>query len=137
MIAFLCGLLFALGLGLAGMTQPAKVIAFLDVSGTWDPSLLFVMGGAISVMVPVWRVLARRGRGFGNVRAPVFDKTHVDGALVVGAAIFGVGWGLSGYCPGPALVSMAGATFSPLVFVFSMAVGTLAARLFRKITAAA
>ena len=134
MIAFVCGLVFAVGLGLAGMTQPAKVVGFLDVSGAWDPSLLFVMAGAIAVMLPSWRILARRGRGFRGIAAPAFDKTHIDGALVAGAAIFGVGWGLSGYCPGPALVSMSGGGFSPLVFVSSMVAGILAVRLIRKIT---
>lgn len=132
MISFVAGVLFAIGLGLSGMTQPAKVLAFLDVSGTWDPSLLFVMAGAIGVMLPAWRFLARRGRAFGGAAAPIFEKAHVDSTLVAGAAIFGVGWGLSGYCPGPALVSLAGATFPPLVFVFAMIGGMIALRFVRR-----
>jgi uncharacterized protein len=131
-IAFLAGLLFAIGLGVAGMTQPAKILAFLDVTGAWDPSLLFVMGGAIGVMLPAWRILSRRGRAFGGAPIPLFEKAAVDAPLVIGAAIFGVGWGLSGYCPGPALVSLASLTLPPVIFVTGMILGMISLRFVRR-----
>lgn len=127
-VALLTGVIFGVGLLLSGMATPAKVIAFLDVGGAWDPALAFVMAGAIGAHAPlVW--LARRRK------TPLFDaKFHwptvlaIDPALIAGAAIFGVGWGISGYCPGPALVSLGTGTTSILVFVGAMLVGTLATR---------
>ncbi len=123
---FLCGLVFALGLGLSGMTQPSKVVGFLDVTGSWDPSLAFVMIGAIGVHF----VFVRRARA---TRSPLFGSTfdwpasaRVDAQLVAGAAIFGLGWGIAGYCPGPAVVSAASLAPGPLVFVAAMAAGMLA-----------
>jgi hypothetical protein len=125
--AFLCGAVFALGLGLSGMTQPSKVIGFLDVAGRWDPSLAFVMLGAIGVHFVFVRIAKRRA-------APRFaagfvwpTAKSVDAPLIVGALIFGVGWGMAGYCPGPALVSLASFAPSVVVFVAAMAVGTLVA----------
>ncbi len=125
--SFGCGLLFALGLGLSGMTQPSKVLGFLDVAGPWDPSLAFVMIGAIGVHFLFVR-LARR------VRVPRFGvrfswpvTAGIDARLILGAAIFGVGWGLAGYCPGPALVSLASLTPSILLFVGAMAIGSIVA----------
>ncbi len=117
---WISGLLFALGLGISGMTDPAKVIAFLDVTGSWDPSLALVMGGAIAVHFFAIRWAARRS-------APLLDREFhlpkartVDGPLLVGAALFGAGWGAAGYCPGPALVATAGFERGPLLFVASM-----------------
>lgn len=117
------GVVFGIGLLISGMTVPANVTAFLDVGGAWDPSLAFVMGGAIAVFAPfVW--LARRRR------APLFAVKFewptlrtIDLRLVAGSAVFGVGWGLSGYCPGPALVSAASST-SVLAFIAAMVVGS-------------
>jgi uncharacterized membrane protein YedE/YeeE len=116
--ALMCGWLFALGLGVAGMTQPAKIIAFLDITGSWDSSLLFVMAGAVMVGLIFFPRILRR-------RVPVLeDRFHVpetkliDIRLVAGAAIFGVGWGLSGFCPGPAIVSLV--TAEPAVLVFAV-----------------
>ena len=125
-VAAICGLLFALGLGLGGMTNPLKVQAFLDVLGKWDPSLMFVMGGGIAVGVWTFRAAKRRahpllGGDFGWPRA-----TRVDAPLLAGAAIFGVGWGLTGYCPGPALVSVGAGRIGPVVAVSSMVLGMLA-----------
>jgi uncharacterized protein len=125
--SFGCGLLFALGLGLSGMTQPSKIIRFLDVAGPWDPSLAFVMIGAIGVHFLFVRV-ARRARvtRFGaRFSWPV--TAGIDARLIAGAAIFGVGWGLSGYCPGPALVSLATLAPSVLLFVAAMALGSIVA----------
>lgn len=121
--AALAGLVFALGLGLSGMTQPSKVIGFLDVTGDWDPSLAFVMVGAIAVHLTAYRLLRGRGRPLLAGRFHLPTRSDIDLSLVLGAAIFGVGWGLGGYCPGPALVS-AGALQKPaLIFLAAMAAG--------------
>ena len=118
-VAFVSGLLFALGLGVAGMTQPSRVLAFLDVAGSWDPSLAFVMAGAIAVYMPIfWWA---RGRLAPRLHLPT--RKDIDVRLVVGAAMFGVGWGLAGYCPGPALVSLATLTGPALVFAIALLVG--------------
>jgi len=127
-VALLTGVIFGVGLLISGMATPAKVIAFLDVGGAWDPALAFVMAGAIGAHAPlVW--LARRRK------TPLFEPTFhwptvhtIDPGLIAGAASFGVGWGIAGYCPGPALVSLGTGTTSILVFVGAMLVGTLAAR---------
>jgi uncharacterized membrane protein YedE/YeeE len=120
-LAALCaGVVFSLGLGLSGMTQPAKIIGFLDVGGRWDPSLLLVMAGAIAVYLPAWRLMKRRGVAVNGEPLAVPTKLGLDWRLLVGAAVFGIGWGLSGYCPGPAITSVAGGMTSALVFVASM-----------------
>ena len=117
--AFASGLLFAVGLGIAGMTQPAKVIGFLDVFGAWDPSLALVMVGAIAVYMPVfWWVRREHGP---QLHLPT--RRHVDLRTVLGAALFGVGWGLAGYCPGPALVSLATLAGPALAFGVAMLAG--------------
>lgn len=115
LVPFVSGLLFALGLGLSGMTSPAKVIAFLDVFGGWDPSLAFVMGGAVLVYLPAVQWL-RRSAGSSRPRALRVADGPIDLPLLLGAALFGVGWGLSGLCPGPALVSLAGGGGGVFVF---------------------
>jgi uncharacterized membrane protein YedE/YeeE len=126
-LAFGCGLLFALGLGLAGMTRPSKVLGFLDVGGRWDPSLALVMMGAIAVHLPLRRL--RRPAPGGDIGCAADDgdadgtASAIDRRLVIGAALFGVGWGLSGYCPGPALVSLAGGSIGVLTFVGAMLIG--------------
>jgi hypothetical protein len=121
--AFAFGVIFALGLGMAGMTQPAKVIGFLDVAGAWDPTLAFVMGGAVLVGVLAFPRILRRPTAVLGDRFALPAKRTIDGPLLVGAALFGVGWGLSGYCPGPALVSLVTLTPSVLVFVACMGAG--------------
>lgn len=121
--AFACGFLFAMGLGVSGMTQPGKVTAFLDLTGSWDPSLLFVMVGAISVYAVGYRLVTKRARPLLGEAFLLPDPGRVDRRLILGASIFGVGWGLAGYCPGPALVSLATLRFEPLVFVAAMLVG--------------
>ena len=128
LLALLSGLVFAAGLGLSGMTKPAKVVGFLDVSGDWDPSLLFVMAGAISVYAVAVALARRRGT---PLFAPSFvwpSLKDIDTRLVGGAAIFGVGWGLSGWCPGPALVSVASLSREALVFVATLAATLLVMR---------
>ena len=117
LVPALSGLLFALGLGLSGMTRPVKVTAFLDVFGAWDPSLAFVMGGAILVHLPFVAWLRRRRPGL------IGPHGAIDGRLIAGAAVFGVGWGLSGLCPGPAFVALAGGSASVAIFVVCLFVG--------------
>ena len=125
--AFLLGIVFAVGLGISGMTQPAKIIGFLDVTGNWDPSLLFVMAGAVAVTVVTFPWVLRRGRPLVTADFRLPTRKAVDCALVIGAALFGIGWGLAGYCPGPALVSAATGSEPVLVFVFAMISGLVAA----------
>ena len=122
-LAALAGIVFAIGLVIADMTSPARVVGFLDVTGAWDPTLAFVMAGAIAVYAPVARLA--KGRLW---HAP--PETRVDLRLVVGAALFGVGWGLSGYCPGPALVSL-GVAVETGLFVVAMLAGIALVRRFR------
>ena len=123
LVALVSGLLFAMGLGVAGMTRPEKVVGFLDFFGKWDPSLAMVMVGAIGVNAVAWQWARRRGR---PVLAPTFqlpNRTDVDRRLLGGAALFGIGWGLGGYCPGPSLVSLATGTLPVAVFVATMLAG--------------
>jgi uncharacterized membrane protein YedE/YeeE len=125
-VAFACGVLFAVGLAISGMTHPSKVLAFLDFAGAWDPSLAFVMLGGVLVNVLLFRVALRRGK---PLLAPSFAlpaRRAIDGRLVGGAALFGIGWGLGGFCPGPAVVSVAGGATPVVVFVVAMLVGMIA-----------
>jgi uncharacterized membrane protein YedE/YeeE len=114
--AFLSGLLFALGLGLSGMTDPANVLGFLDIAGDWDFRLAFVMGGAVAVHAALRPLIHKRERPLFAEKFPSFPVQRVDPKLLGGAALFGVGWGLGGYCPGPALTSLASG--EPQVFIF-------------------
>ncbi|HGG56323.1 MAG TPA: YeeE/YedE family protein [Nannocystis exedens] len=123
-IAFITGLIFALGLGISGMTQPLKVRDFLDVSGNWDPSLAFVMAGGVLVYVLVFRlVLPRLDRPIAGDRFGLPTRRDLDAPLIVGSAIFGIGWGLGGFCPGPALTSLLTGMTPVLVFIGAMALG--------------
>jgi uncharacterized membrane protein YedE/YeeE len=123
LVSFLCGLVFAVGLGVSGMTQPSKVIGFLDVAGAWDASLALVMAGAVGVHMALYRLILRRRSPLLAERFALLTRNDIDGPLVVGAAIFGVGWGLAGYCPGPALASLGSGATSALVFVAAMLAG--------------
>jgi uncharacterized membrane protein YedE/YeeE len=121
MPAFACGFLFSIGLGLSGMTNPTKVVGFLDLFGRWDPTLAFVMAGAVGVHALLFRIIRKRA---APVLVPTFEipsKTAIDWPLLVGSATFGFGWGASGYCPGPMIVSLP--TAAPGVLAF--AAGTL------------
>ncbi|AKQ66632.1 GENE II AND X protein [Myxococcus hansupus] len=121
--AFFSGLLFALGLGISGMTDPAKVLGFLDVAGAWDYRLAFVMGGAIAVHAALRPLIRRRVRPLFAAGFSVPALQRVDAKLVAGAAVFGVGWGLGGYCPGPALTSLSTGALALWVFVPAMFAG--------------
>jgi uncharacterized membrane protein YedE/YeeE len=120
---FVSGLVFGLGLILAGMTDPQKVKAFLDLAGAWDPSLGLVMGGAISVGVFVFARAARRTRSWSGAPMEWPANRTIDARLVLGGVLFGTGWGIGGYCPGPALVALGGGMGSAGVFVAAMLVG--------------
>jgi uncharacterized protein len=123
LVEFAVGLLFGIGLMFSGMTDPSKVIGFLDLFGSWDPSLALVMGGAIMVGFFAFTVAKKRTTTFlgGVLRFPT--NTDIDKKLVIGSLMFGTGWGLAGFCPGPALVSMADGQPKALVFVLAMLVG--------------
>jgi len=127
--SFSAGALFALGLGVSGMTKPSKVVGFLDLFGAWDASLALVMVGAVSVHFVLLRVITRRATPLFEDRFHLPTRKDLDPGLVLGAALFGIGWGLGGYCPGPALVSAASGAWPALVFVLSMAVGMKAQQL--------
>lgn len=130
LLAFVAGTLFAAGLALSGMIAPANVIAFLDVGGRWDPSLALVMVGAIGVHAAAIAWTRRRGRTLDGAALDGAAKKGIDKRLVVGAVLFGVGWGLGGFCPGPALVSAAAGAPAALVFVVGMSLGMIAERQF-------
>jgi hypothetical protein len=122
-VAFFAGILFAVGLGVSGMTQPAKVLAFLDVTGRWDPSLALVMLGAIAVHAPLVRLILRRRTPVLSSAFSLPARSAIDGWLFFGAAVFGVGWGLAGLCPGPALTVLASGKPIALAFVAAMLAG--------------
>ena len=123
LMALLAGLIFGLGLIISGMTDPSKVIGFLDLAGNWDPSLAFVMGGAILVGLFAFRFAATRQQAILGGPIRLATTRHIDGRLVFGALAFGVGWGLAGYCPGPALASLATGGSKPLIFTIAMLAG--------------
>ena len=127
--AFVSGLVFAIGLGVSGMTQPAKVIAFLDVTGAWDPSLAFVMVGAIAVHMIFVRLSRRLSKPLWATSFATQSASAIDARLLGGAALFGLGWGAAGYCPGPAVVALAGLSTSAFVFFGTMVAGMLIAQL--------
>ncbi len=121
--ALCCGLLFGFGLILSGMSNPAKVMAFLDLSGNWDPSLALVMGGAIAVAAPAFAWARRRKQTLLHTPLNPPDKTRIGRNLVGGSLLFGIGWGVAGFCPGPALVAAAAGFSGALLFVAAMLAG--------------
>ena len=125
---FLAGTLFGTGLAISGMTDPGRVIGFLDVFGAWDPALLFVMAGAVGVYGLGMLIL--RGFQNQNLKLPSTASSPIDRRLVIGAAIFGVGWGLGGFCPGPSLANLGALRTEALAFVPSMAIGMFLAQRF-------
>jgi uncharacterized membrane protein YedE/YeeE len=127
--AFAAGFLFGAGLWLSGMASPQRVLGFLDVAGDWDPSLLLAMAGAVAVTLAAFRPTLKRATPLLGPRFVLPDRKAIDAPLFSGAAIFGVGWGLAGYCPGPALTALSSLTWEPLVFVAAMITGGLAQRL--------
>lgn len=120
LIAFVVGLVFGIGLIVAGMTDPARVLGFLDLAGLWNPSLAFVMGGAILVALPAFAIARQRQRTLLGAPLQLPTSTRIDRRLLLGALAFGVGWGLAGLCPGPALALLASGNGKVLLFVVSM-----------------
>lgn len=128
-LPFVSGLIFGLGLILSGMTDPLRIQAFLDVAGAWNPSMALVMGGAIAVTLPTYTWVRLRGRNAVGAAVVLPDRKTITPRLVAGSAIFGLGWGLSGVCPGPGILIAANALLSgawpPLVFLLSVLAGML------------
>ena len=123
--SLLAGLLFGIGLIVSGMANPAKVLGFLDLGGAWDPSLALVMGGAVAVGFVAFLLAGRRARSLLGAPMPPPAARRIDRRLVIGSAVFGVGWGSAGFCPGPGLVSLGMGEPKALVFISAMLVGML------------
>lgn len=120
------GTLFGAGLTISGMTDPARVRGFLDVFGAWDPTLVFVIGGAVLVMAVAWRIRNRMGTPIFAERFSLPDRSDLDAPLITGSILFGIGWGIAGLCPGPAVASLALSPLSVLPFVLAMLAGMVA-----------
>lgn len=130
LIAFLAGLAFGFGLLVSGMSSPDKVLSFLDLAGAWDPSLAFVMGGAVLTATPLFLLAKRRAQPLVGAAYDDPDRVTIDGKLVFGAILFGLGWGFAGICPGPAVVDLVLAPDKTIAFVGAMVAGImLSARL--------
>ena len=121
--SLLAGLIFGLGLILSGMSNPAKVLGFLDLTGAWDPSLIVVMAGAIAVGFVAFTFANKRTMSFLGADMKLPSARHIDRPLIIGSALFGAGWGIAGYCPGPSLVGLGMGEFKALVFVAAMLSG--------------
>ncbi len=132
--ALTVGIIFALGLGISGMTRPEKVIGFLNIFGDWDASLAFVMAGAITVHAVAYRLIRRRNSPLFSKEFYVPTDTEISTSLIVGSFIFGVGWALAGYCPGPAVASLASFQSRPLIFVASMIFGMVIFRVYQTVS---
>ena len=127
--ALLSGLLFGLGLAVSGMTDPDKVLDFLDITGQWDPTLALVMAAALAVSMPGFAWARRRQRSFTGEPLPALPPQSLTARLLLGSALFGIGWGIAGYCPGPALANLARGSGEALLFVTAMLAGSQLARL--------
>ena len=122
--ALLSGLLFGLGLAVSGMTDPDKVLDFLDITGQWDPTLALVMAAALAVSMPGFAWARRRQRSFTGEPLPALPPQSLSARLLLGSALFGIGWGIAGYCPAPALANLARGSGEALVFVIAMLAGS-------------
>ena len=130
--SLLAGMVFGLGLIVSGMANPAKVLGFLDLAGNWDPSLAFVMAGAVAVGAVAFAVANRRALSFLGAEMRLPSARHIDRRLVLGSMLFGIGWGVAGFCPGPALVTLGMGEIKALVFVAAMLAGMGAFELFER-----
>ena len=126
--ALVAGIIFGLGLLVSGMANPAKVLSFLDLFGNWDPSLAFVMAGAIAVSLPGFWLIGKRAHPLFSDTFQIPTKADIDSRLITGAGIFGIGWGIAGFCPGPALVALPFAATGTFVFVPAMLIGMWSAK---------
>ncbi len=131
-IALISGILFGVGLTFSQMTNPNKVINFLDLAGNWDPSLIFVMLGALSVTLAFFSKILKRQRPLFDKEFYLSSKAAIDKPLLIGAAIFGIGWGISGYCPGPSVAGLGLGHIEAVVMVFSIYMGFIAHRFVSK-----
>ena len=122
-IGLLCGLVFGVGLAVSGMTDTAVVLGFLDITGQWNPDLAFVMGGAVLVTLVAFRFILKMKSPILNTKFSLPTRSVIDGRLLTGAAIFGIGWGLYGYCPGPALAALTYMDNKTAMFVVAMLIG--------------
>lgn len=130
LFSIVAGLLFGLGLGLSQMIDPARVLGFLDITGAWDPTLMFVLGGAVGVTAISFRFVLKKP---GPLLGGTFNlppTTLIDRPLLLGSAIFGIGWGIAGYCPGPGITGIMLGAWNPLLFVAAFALGSILARRF-------
>ena len=132
MFALLSGILFGIGLALSQMTNPDKVFNFLDIAGNWDPSLIFVMVGALAVTSLFFNLILKRPRPQFDEKFYLSSKTSIDNPLLIGAAIFGIGWGISGYCPGPSVAGLGLGNFEAIVMIFSIYMGFATHRFYRE-----
>jgi uncharacterized protein len=130
-VSIVSGIFFGLGLALSQMTNPNKVLNFLDIAGNWDPSLLFVMVGALAITSLFFTKILKRPKPLFDKEFYLSDKSAIDKPLIIGAAIFGVGWGISGYCPGPSVAGLGLGNFEAVVMIFSIYLGFIAHRLVR------
>lgn len=128
-VTYLIGLIFGIGISISGMANPAKVLNFFDVGGSWDPSLGFVMGGALAATFIGYRLVFRRPAPVLATDFQVPTASKIDARLIVGSMIFGIGWGIAGFCPGGALPAIGTGRFEVAIFIAASAVGILAARL--------
>src|SRR5215475_742013 len=131
LVGLISGFIFGLGLCLSGMADPSVVQGFLDLAGAWNPALLFVMGAGLLVTLIGYRSVFARGSPLWSSRFDLPTSTTIDAPLIAGAIIFGIGWGLAGYCPGPAVVSLASGRGAVVLFVLSMLVGMMSVRWMR------
>lgn len=127
-MGYVAGLLFGLGLAISGMTDPARVLGFLDIAGAWDPTLMFVLGGAVVTSFVGYRLVFKQNAPLFGERFQLPTKQDLDIKLLGGAALFGIGWGLSGYCPGPAIASIGGISLPLAAMLVTMVVGWFAAQ---------
>ncbi|NOG31655.1 YeeE/YedE family protein [Halomonas sp. TBZ9] len=127
-MGYVAGLLFGLGLAISGMTDPARVLGFLDIAGAWDPTLMFVLGGAVVTSFVGYRLVFKQNAPLFGERFQLPTKQDLDSKLLGGAALFGIGWGLSGYCPGPAIASIGGISLPLAAMLVTMVIGWFAAQ---------
>lgn len=124
-VSMLVGMIFGFGLILSGMVNPAIVLSFLDIAGNWNPSLLWVMGGAMSISAIAFAVARKRKNSYLGIPIQIPTATRIDQRLLIGSFLFGVGWGIAGICPGPALVLVGSGSTSAIVFLIAMMTGML------------
>jgi hypothetical protein len=135
-VALLTGIIFGLGLAVSGMINPEKVLGFLDIAGAWDPSLALVMGGAVGVTLLTFRRVLKLPKPLFGARFEIPTSASVDSPLLIGATIFGIGWGIAGYCPGPAIAALTIGSIEPIVFIAAFIAGNFLSVMLDRATAA-